>query len=95
MEDAFQYRFDGGFASGRKYLGNCGDESVGQSVDRDARNTTPVAETEGWPNWVIADKTHSEAGHYSYSPWKGWSAEEELQPAGLIGPVQLRCLEVQ
>ena len=61
----------------------------------DARNTKPVAETEGWPDWVVADKTHSEAGHYSYSPWKGWSAEEELQPAGLIGPVRLKCLEVR
>lgn len=61
----------------------------------DARNTAPVAQTEGWPDWVLSDKTHSEAGHYSYSPWKGWSAGEPLQPSGLIGPVLLRCLEVR
>ncbi len=58
----------------------------------DARNTSPVPMKGEFPEWVLADRSDSGLGHYSYSHWKGWSAGDELQPSGLIGPVMLRCL---
>ena len=61
----------------------------------DARNPAAVPETDGWPDWVLADRPNSGAGHYTYTPWKGWAADEELLPSGLIGPVALKFVEVR
>ena len=61
----------------------------------DARNTATIPETDGWPDWVLADKPNSGQGTYTFSPWKGWNKEEPLQPSGLIGPVLLRCIEIR
>lgn len=61
----------------------------------DLRNETVVPETNGWPDWVLADKPDSGVGQYSFSTWKGWKKEEDLQESGLIGPVRLEFVEVR
>lgn len=61
----------------------------------DARNESWVPETNGWPNWVLADKPESGLGHYSFSTWKGWEKNEELMESGLIGPVELYSVEIR
>ena len=61
----------------------------------DLRNETVAPETNGWPDWVLADKPDSGIGQYSFSTWKGWKKEENLQESGLIGPVRLEFVEVR
>lgn len=36
----------------------------------DARNTATIPETDGWPDWVLADKPNSGQGTYTFSPGK-------------------------
>ncbi|MDD4537528.1 MAG: glycosyl hydrolase [Lentisphaeria bacterium] len=61
----------------------------------DARNDEPVPTVKGWPQWVIDDRPNSGKGHFSYSTWKGWQKDDQLVPAGLIGPAALRCQELR
>ena len=61
----------------------------------DARNDEPVPTVNGWPQWVIDDLPNSGKGHFSYSTWKGWQKDDQLVPAGLIGPAALRCHELR
>ncbi len=61
----------------------------------DERNETKIPETNGWPDWVLADKPNSGFGHFSFSTWKGWKKNEELHESGVIGPVELYFIEVR
>lgn len=61
----------------------------------DLRDETAVPETNGWPDWVLADQPDSGGGQYSFSTWRGWKKEEDLQESGLIGPVRLEFVEVR
>ena len=42
------------------------------------------------PQWVLEDKPDSGTGIYTWASWlKGWTADDEPRPAGLLGPVRI------
>ncbi len=44
----------------------------------------------GVPDWVREDRPDSGTGIYTWMNWmKGWTADDEPRPAGLLGPVRL------
>lgn len=44
----------------------------------------------GLPQWVLDDRPDSGTGIYTWMNWmKGWTADDEPRPAGLLGPVRL------
>ena len=44
----------------------------------------------GWPTWVLEQRTESGFGISTWSNFGwAWTAEDQLRPAGLIGPVRL------
>lgn len=42
-----------------------------------------------WPDWLTQKKKRT-SGRQTFATWKHWSAEDQLVPSGLIGPVLLR-----
>lgn len=43
----------------------------------------------GLPQWVLDDRPDSGTGIYTWMNWlKGWTADDEPRPAGLLGPVR-------
>ncbi len=60
----------------------------------DERNNIKVAKTGYFPNWVLEDKPDSGNGRYTWSNFRGWKAQENLLPAGLLGPVRLLTREI-
>ncbi len=42
-----------------------------------------------WPDW-LEDKTKRPGERITFTTWKHWNADSQLQPSGLLGPVFLR-----
>jgi len=44
----------------------------------------------GWPEWLVDGKPRPAKQRITFSSWKHWNADDQLQPSGLRGPVILR-----
>ena len=62
---------------------------IGDAVARRNGAAEPRGKN-GVPQWVLDDKPDSGTGIYTWASWlKGWTADDALRPAGLLGPVRL------
>lgn len=62
---------------------------IGDARARKAGAAEPLSPKGPWPQWVLDGRPDSGTGIYTWSNFMGWSADEELLPAGLLGPVRL------
>jgi hypothetical protein len=60
-----------------------GDEQLPEDSDRNANGTLKA-----WPDWLEAGQP-SPAGRYSFTTWRLWTKDSQLQQSGLIGPVRI------
>jgi hypothetical protein len=61
-----------------------GDEQLPEDSERHANGTLVR-----WPDWLLEGKP-SPTGRYTFTTWRLWSKSSELQPSGLLGPVQVQ-----
>ena len=62
---------------------------IGDAIARKKGADEPRGEF-GVPQWVLDDKPDSGTGVYTWASWlKGWTPEDALRPAGLLGPVSI------
>ena len=62
---------------------------IGDAVARKKGAAEPKSKY-GVPQWVLDDKPDSGTGIYTWMNWmKGWTADDEPRPAGLLGPVRI------
>ena len=82
-----------GNPSGGRALPGNGAHDCGAPAKSIANGPRGAAEPKGKygvPQWVLDDKPDSGTGIYTWMNWmKGWTAEDEPRPAGLLGPVRL------
>ena len=62
---------------------------IGDAAARAAGAAEPKSQKGPWPEWVLANRSDSGTGIFTWSNFMGWKADEPLLPAGLIGPVRL------
>ena len=62
---------------------------IGDARARKAGAAEPMSKQGPWPEWVLANRTDSGTGIFTWSNFMGWKADEPLLPAGLVGPVRL------
>ncbi len=62
---------------------------IGDDIARKAGAKEEMSPRGPWPQWVLDGKADSGTGIYTWSNFRGWTAEEPLLSAGLIGPVRL------
>lgn len=62
-----------------------GDETVPPDSERKSDGTLKK-----WPQWLLNGKP-SPTGRISFATWRHWTAEDTLQPSGLMGPVTVLC----
>ena len=62
---------------------------IGDAVARKNGAAEPMSTRGPWPQWVLDGKPDSGTGIYTWSNFNGWSATEDLLPAGVLGPVRL------
>ncbi len=60
-----------------------GDEQLPSDVQRKGQNVKQ------WPKWLTGERQRS-SGRVSFSAYKHWQADSELQRSGLLGPVIVR-----
>lgn len=60
-----------------------GDEKLEPDSDRNENGTLKA-----WPQWLLDGKS-SPTGRINFATWRHWTAEDELLPSGLLGPVVL------
>lgn len=58
-----------------------GDETLPPDSDRNENGTLKA-----WPAWLLEGK-QSPTGRVSFATWRHWTADDPLQPSGLLGPV--------
>jgi hypothetical protein len=46
-----------------------------------------------WPQWLLEGKP-SPTGRFTFTTWHHWRSDDELLPSGLLGPVQIRQINV-
>lgn len=62
---------------------------IGDAKARKQGASEPIGK-DGVPEWVLADRPDSGTGIFTWMNWmKGWTADDEPRPAGLLGPVRL------
>ena len=62
---------------------------IGDAIARKKGAAEPKGKS-GVPQWVLDDKPDSGTGIYTWMNWmKGWTADDEPRPAGLLGPVRI------
>ena len=62
---------------------------IGDAIARKKGAAEPKGKY-GVPQWVLDDKPDSGTGIYTWMNWmKGWTADDEPRPAGLLGPVSV------
>ena len=62
---------------------------IGDAIARKKGAAEPKGKY-GVPQWVLDDKSDSGTGIYTWMNWmKGWTADDEPRPAGLLGPVRI------
>lgn len=66
-----------------------GDEQLPEDSER--RNNGTLVQ---WPQWLQEGKP-SPTGRFTFTAWRLWSHDSELQPSGLLGPVTVRSLAVK
>ncbi len=64
-----------------------GDEQLPEDSDRNPNGTLKK-----WPQWVLDGKP-SPTGRFTFTSWRLWRKDSPLQESGLLGPVQLHCLQ--
>lgn len=62
---------------------------IGDAIARRDGAAEPMSKKGPWPQWVLDGKADSGTGIYTWSNFMGWTADEKLLPAGLVGPVRL------
>ena len=62
---------------------------IGDAKARAAGAAEPKSPKGPWPEWVLANRSDSGTGIFTWSNFMGWRADEPLLPAGLVGPVRL------
>ncbi len=62
---------------------------IGDAIARRNGAAEPMSKRGPWPQWVLDGKADSGTGIYTWSNFMGWSPDEPLLPAGLVGPVRL------
>ena len=62
---------------------------IGDARARQKGTAEPMSLKGPWPQWVLDRKPDSGTGIFTWSNFMGWKADEELLPAGLLGPVQI------
>jgi hypothetical protein len=60
-----------------------GDEQLPEDSDRNANGTLKA-----WPDWLEAGKSNP-AGRYTFTTWRLWRKDSQLQQSGLLGPVRI------
>ena len=65
-----------------------GDEQLPEDSQRNGDGTL-----KGWPQWVTDGKP-SPTGRLTFTSWRLWKKDDQLQESGLIGPVTLRTTTV-
>ena len=65
-----------------------GDEQLPEDSQRNGDGTL-----KGWPQWVNDGKP-SPTGRLTFTSWRLWKKDDQLQESGLIGPVTLRTTAV-
>jgi len=60
-----------------------GDEQLPEDSDRN-----PGGTLKQWPQWLLDGKP-SPTGRVTFTTWRLWNKDSQLQPSGLIGPVRL------
>lgn len=48
----------------------------------------------GWPEWLVNGQAKPDDGCITFTTYRHYKKDSELFPAGLIGPVQIKCTEV-
>jgi len=61
-----------------------GDEQLPEDSDRHGNGTLKA-----WPQWLLDGKP-SPTGRYTFTSWRLWGKDAQLQPSGLSGPVTVR-----
>jgi hypothetical protein len=64
-----------------------GDEQLPEDSDRN-----PDGTLKQWPLWLNEDRP-SPTGRYTFTTWRLWKKDAQLQPSGLLGPVTLRTTQ--
>ena len=62
---------------------------IGDAQARAAGAAEPKSPKGPWPEWVLANRSDSGTGIFTWSNFMGWAEDEKPLPAGLIGPVRL------
>ncbi|MGN0852008.1 MAG: glycosyl hydrolase [Kiritimatiellia bacterium] len=62
---------------------------IGDARARKNGAAEPMSPKGPWPQWVLDRKPDSGTGIFTWSNFMGWTADEPLLPAGLLGPVQI------
>ncbi len=60
-----------------------GDEKLPEDSERN-----PDGTLRRWPDWLLEGR-RSPTGRFTFTTWRLWRKEDELQPSGLLGPVKL------
>jgi hypothetical protein len=64
-----------------------GDEQLPEDSERNPEGTLKQ-----WPSWLNEDKP-SPTGRFTFTTWRLWKKDAQLQPSGLLGPVMLRTTQ--
>jgi hypothetical protein len=60
-----------------------GDEFLPEDSERN-----PDGTLRRWPDWLLEGRK-SPTGRFTFTTWKLWRKDDELQPSGLLGPVKI------
>lgn len=63
-----------------------GDEFLPEDSERKPNGTL---KSDVWPDWVLRESP-SPTGRYSFTSWRLWKKEDNLQESGLLGPVCIK-----
>lgn len=63
-----------------------GDEFLPEDSDRNQNGTL-----KNWPDW-LNERKPSPAGRYTFTSWRLWKKDSQLQPSGLLGPVSIQTV---
>ena len=64
-----------------------GDEQLPEDSQRN-----PDGTLKKWPQWVLDGKP-SPTGRFTFTSWRLWKKDSPLLESGLLGPVQLQCVQ--
>jgi hypothetical protein len=65
-----------------------GDEQLEEDSDRNENGTL-----RNWPDW-LNERKPSPTGRFTFTSWRLWKKDSQLQPSGLLGPVTIQTVMV-